>query len=131
MNSTIAIIGAGGWGTALATTMARHGKEVRLWAYEPHVVETMVATRENPLYLPSIRVPDSVRISNSMCDVLSNAGIVIVAVPSHVYRLVCSQMLPLLNAEMLFVSAAKGIENDTLMRMSEVLADVVQARFAP
>ena len=131
MNSTIAIIGAGGWGTALATTMARHGKEVRLWAYEPHVVETMVATRENPLYLPSIRVPDSVRISNSMCDVLSNAGIVIVAVPSHVYRPVCSQMLPLLNAGMLFVSAAKGIENDTLMRMSEVLADVVQTQFTP
>jgi glycerol-3-phosphate dehydrogenase len=49
MNSPIAIIGAGGWGTALAITMARHGKEVRLWAYEPYLVETMLATRENPL----------------------------------------------------------------------------------
>jgi glycerol-3-phosphate dehydrogenase (NAD(P)+) len=131
MNSTIAIIGAGGWGTALAITMARHGKDVRLWAFEPYVVETMIATRENPLYLPSVRVPDSVLISNSMPDVVANAGIVIIAAPSHVYRQVFTQMLPLLNDDMLFVSAAKGIENDTLMRMSEVLADVARPRFSP
>src|SRR5678815_879458 len=121
MTSTIAIIGAGGWGTALAITMARHGKDVRLWAYESYLVETMIATRENPLYLPSIRVPESVRITHSMADVLSGSQIVIIATPSHVYRQVFSEMLPLLNREMLFVSAAKGIENDTLMRMSEVL----------
>ena len=131
MNSTIAIIGAGGWGTALAITMARHGKDVRLWAYEPYVVETMIATRENPLYLPSIRVPDSVLISNSMPDVVANAGIVIIAAPSHVYRQVFTRMLPLVNDDMLFVSAAKGIENDTLMRMSEVLADVARPQFSP
>ena len=119
MDSTIAIIGAGGWGTALAITMARHGKDVRLWAFEPYLVETMIATRENPLYLPSIRVPESVCISNSLRDVLSNAHIVIIATPSHVYRQVFTQMLPLINHDMLFVSAAKGIENDTLMRMSE------------
>src|SRR6185295_1619520 len=121
MNSTIAIIGAGGWGTALAITMARHGKTVRLWAFEPYLVETMIATRENPIYLPGASVPETVRISNSMKDVLSGAGIVIVAVPSHVYRSVLTQMLPLLKTEMYFVSASKGIENGTLMRMSEVI----------
>jgi glycerol-3-phosphate dehydrogenase (NAD(P)+) len=131
MNSPIAIIGAGGWGTALAITMARHGKDVRLWAYEPYLVETMLATRENPLYLPSIPVPESVRISNSMSEVLATAGIVVVAVPSHVYRSVFTQMLPLVNDEMLFISAAKGIENDTLMRMSEVLTDVAKSDFTP
>jgi glycerol-3-phosphate dehydrogenase (NAD(P)+) len=131
MTSTIAIIGAGGWGTALAVTMARHGKDVRLWAFEHYLVETMIATRENPLYLPSIRVPDSVRVSNSMSDVLSNADIVIIAAPSHVYRQVFTEMLPLLTPDMVFVSAAKGIENDTLMRMSEVLTDVAKPRFSP
>src|SRR5215510_14036712 len=131
MNSPIAIIGAGGWGTAMAITMARHGKNVRLWAYEPYLVETMLATRENPLYLPSIPVPESVRISNSMSEVLGNAGIVIIAVPSHVYRSVFTQMLPLVNDDMLFISAAKGIENDTLMRMSEVLTDVAKPHFTP
>lgn len=131
MKSTIAIIGAGGWGTALAASMARRGKEVRLWAYEPYLVETIIATRENPLYLPSIRIPESVSVSNSMRDVLADAGIVIIATPSHVYREIFTRILPLVSADMLFVSAAKGIENDTLMRMSEVLTDVAKPRFVP
>src|SRR5438034_8870347 len=110
MSFPIAIIGAGGWGTALAITMARAERDVRLWAYEPYLVETIIATRENPLYLPSIRLPDSVRVSNSLEETLRSAGIVILAVPSHVYRQVFSQMLPLLNGDMRFVGAAKGIE---------------------
>lgn len=131
MNSTIAIIGAGGWGTALAITMARHGKDVRLWAYEPYLVETIIATRENPLYLPSVRIPESVSVSNSMSDVLADAQIVIIAAPSHMYREIFTRMLPLVSDSMLFVSAAKGIENNTLMRMSEVLIDVAKPRFVP
>ena len=127
----IAIIGAGGWGTALAITMARAGRSVRLWAYEPYLVETMIATRENPIYLSSVRVPESVRVSNSMQDIVAGAHIVIMAVPSHVYRQVFSQLLPLLNGDMFFVSAAKGIENDSLMRMSEVVVDVARPRFTP
>jgi glycerol-3-phosphate dehydrogenase (NAD(P)+) len=132
----IAIIGAGGWGTALAITMARArtdggpGTDVRLWAFEPYLVETLIATRENPLYLPSVRVPESVRVSNGLEEVLNGARIVIVAVPSHVFRHVFSQMLPLVNREMLFVSASKGIENDTLMRMSQILSDVAKPKFA-
>jgi glycerol-3-phosphate dehydrogenase (NAD(P)+) len=129
----IAIIGAGGWGTALAITMARRRSdagEVRLWAYEPYLVETLIATRENPLYLPSIRVPDSVFVSNSLEEVLTGARIVLISVPSHVYRHVFSQMLPLLDGDMVFVSAAKGIENNTLMRMSEIVADVSKPRFS-
>ena len=131
MSFPIAIIGAGGWGTALAITMARAEREVRLWVYEPYLVETIIATRENPIYLPSARVPESVRVSNSMRDVLSGAPIVIIAVPSHVYRSVLSEMRPLLNPEMSFVSAAKGIENGTLMRMSEVVVDVLKPAFMP
>ena len=129
----IAIIGAGGWGTALAITMARYRTDigdVRLWAYEPYLVETLIATRENPLYLPSIRVPDTVRVSNSLEEVLTGAQIVVIAVPSHVYRHVFSEMLPLLNGNMVFVSATKGIENNTLMRMSEIVADVSKPRFS-
>ena len=131
MSFPIAIIGAGGWGTALAITMARTDKEVRLWAYEPYLVETMIATRENPIYLPSARIPESIRISNSLKEVLAGAKIVIIAVPSHVYRQVVGQMAPLLERDMSFVSASKGIENDTLMRMSEVVNDVLKAQFVP
>jgi glycerol-3-phosphate dehydrogenase (NAD(P)+) len=131
MNAPIAIIGAGGWGTALAITMARKERDIRLWAYEPYLFETMIATRENPLYLPGVRVPDSVRVSNSIQTVLEAATIVILAVPSHVCRQVFSQMLPLLKPGMVFVSAAKGIENETLMRMSEVILDVAKPRLTP
>jgi glycerol-3-phosphate dehydrogenase (NAD(P)+) len=131
MKAPIAIIGAGGWGTALAITMARDERDVRIWAYEPYLVETLIATRENPLYLPGVRVPETVHISNSMENVLSGARVAVMAVPSHVYRQVLSQMLPLLDKDVVFVSAAKGIENDTLMRMSEVISDVTKARFVP
>src|SRR6516165_9855554 len=106
MKSPIAIIGAGGWGTALAITMARderseckrdsaqpsnNDRDIRLWAYEPYLVETLIATRENPVYLPGVRVPDSVRVSNSMDETLRGARIVVIAVPSHVYRRVLSE----------------------------------------
>jgi glycerol-3-phosphate dehydrogenase (NAD(P)+) len=131
MKSPIAIIGAGGWGTALAIAIARDQRDVRLWAYEPYLVETIIATRENPLYLPGATVPESVCVSNSLNDVLAGAKIVIVAVPSHVYRQILLQCLPMLNGEMVFVSAAKGIENDTLMRMSEVVVDITKSRFEP
>lgn len=131
MTSSIAVIGAGGWGTALAITVGRTKQNVRLWAYEPYLVETIVATRENPLYLPSAHIPDSVMVSHSLQQVLTGADVVIVAVPSHVYRSVLSAMLPYLTPDMVFVSAAKGIENETLMRMSEVIVDVVKPAFHP
>jgi glycerol-3-phosphate dehydrogenase (NAD(P)+) len=131
MKAPIAIIGAGGWGTALAVTMARDERDVRLWAYEPYLVETVIATRENPIYLPGIKIPDAVRISNSLSETLCGATIVLMAVPSHVVRSVLSQMVPMLGPDAVFVSAAKGIENDTLMRMSEVITDVTAARFIP
>jgi len=131
MKAPIAIIGAGGWGTALAVTMARDERDVRLWAYESYLVETVIATRENPIYLPGIKIPDTVRVSNSLSETLCGAAIVLMAIPSHVVRSVLSRMLPMLSPEAVFVSAAKGIENDTLMRMSEVITDVSAARFIP
>ena len=131
MKAPIAIIGAGGWGTALAVTMARDERDVRLWAYESYLVETVIATRENPIYLPGIRIPDTVRVSNSLSETLCGAAIVLMAIPSHVVRSVLSRMVPMLSPEAVFVSAAKGIENDTLMRMSEVITDVSAARFIP
>src|SRR5258706_15139670 len=103
MTSQIAIIGGGGWGTALAITMARAERDVRLWAFEPYLVETILATFENPIYLPGARIPASVTVTNSLSDALSGANVVIVAVPSHVLRSVVEKMIPHLNSEMLFV----------------------------
>jgi glycerol-3-phosphate dehydrogenase (NAD(P)+) len=131
MTSPIAIIGAGGWGTALAATMARADRIVRLWAYEPDLVETILATRENPLYLPGHRIPAAVAVTNTIETAMERSAIVIIAVPSHLFRPVIDRMLPALNRDMIFVSATKGIENGSLMRMSEVIIDTIGSQFAP
>jgi len=125
MTVPVAIIGAGGWGTALAATLARTDRRVTLWVYEADLAEGMSETRENPVYLPSVRIPKSVHISNSMISVLADSRIVIMAVPSHVFRSVVEQMAPLVQPDTIFVSATMGIETCTLMRMSQVLTDVL------
>jgi glycerol-3-phosphate dehydrogenase (NAD(P)+) len=125
MTMPVAIIGAGGWGTALAATLARTDRRVSLWVYEADLAEGMSETRENPVYLPSIRIPKSVHVSNSMISVLADSRIVIMAVPSHVFRSVVQQMAPLVQPDTIFVSATKGIETCTLMRMSQVITDVL------
>src|SRR5438093_7381350 len=129
MTSPIAIIGAGGWGTALAVTMARPKRRIRLWVHEPDLAVSMTETRENIVYLPLVRIPESVRISNSLRDVVEGCSIVIVAVPSHVLRSVVTELAPMIRPDMVFVSATKGIENQTRMRMSEVIRDVVGGAF--
>jgi glycerol-3-phosphate dehydrogenase (NAD(P)+) len=125
MTMPVAIIGAGGWGTALAATLARADRRVSLWVYEADLAAGMSESRENPIYLPSIRIPESVHISNSMNSVLADSRIVIMAVPSHVFRSVVQQMAPLVQPNTIFVSATKGIETCTLMRMSQVITDVL------
>jgi glycerol-3-phosphate dehydrogenase (NAD(P)+) len=126
---SLAIIGAGGWGTALAITQARAQRPVRLWVYERDLAEGMARSRENAVYLPGVQIPETVQISNSMRDVAHEAEIVIIAVPSHFFRSVAEQLLPLVNKDTIFVSATKGIENDTLLRMSEILEEVSKPRF--
>jgi len=131
MNKSIAIVGGGGWGTALSIAMARAHDSVKLWVFEPDVAETIRRERYNPIYLPGVPVPERVHPIDSLEEVLSGADIVISAVPSHVCRDVYRKMLPYLNQEMVFVTATKGIENETLMRMSEVITDIVEAKFTP
>ena len=126
----LAIIGAGGWGTALAITQARVQRPVRLWVYESDLAADMATTRENTVFLPGVQIPETVKISNSLRDVASGAGVVILAVPSPFYRAVATQLLPLVSKDTAFVSATKGIENDTLRRMSEILEEIAAPAFA-
>jgi len=127
--SPLAIIGAGGWGTALAITQARANRDVRLWVYEADLAESMNRDRENSIYLAGVKIPESVQIHHSMCDVVRDCDVVVIAVPSHFYRAVAQQLLPLVAPRTVFVSATKGIENDSLMRMSEILEDVARPYF--
>ncbi|HLJ89874.1 MAG TPA: NAD(P)H-dependent glycerol-3-phosphate dehydrogenase [Candidatus Angelobacter sp.] len=132
--SRIAIIGAGAWGTALAMVVGRRGNhEVRLWAFEKDVCAGIESSRVNHLFLPGFTIPPTVRASNDLRDALAGAEIVVSVMPSHHCRRVFEHMAQWLLPHMLFVSAAKGIENDTLLRMSEVIQEVVErfCGFAP
>jgi glycerol-3-phosphate dehydrogenase (NAD(P)+) len=98
----------------------------RLWAHEPEVRATIEARRSNDLFLPGQPVPESVRCTNSLAEALAEAEIVVSVMPSHHTRRVFQAMRPHVHSEMLFVSATKGIENDSLLRMTEVIAEVLR-----
>ena len=124
--SRIAIIGAGAWGTAIAIVLGRRGDHtVRLWAHETEVCDSINRLHVNQLFLADCPIPASVSATNSLEEALRDADIVVSVMPSHHTRRVFSAMLPHLHAGTLFVSATKGIENDTLLRMSAVIADVL------
>ncbi len=127
----VAVIGAGNWGTALSLTLANLGHSVRLWAYEKEVVESIRARRENELFMPGIRLPESILPTGDLTEALEKAEFLLTAVPSHVCRVLYEQMLPHLQPEMIIVSATKGIEAERLMRMSEVIRSVIGKRFHP
>jgi glycerol-3-phosphate dehydrogenase (NAD(P)+) len=124
--SRIAVIGAGAWGTSLTTVLARNGvHQVRLWAYEEEVRRSFESCRQNTLFLPGVTVPDSVQVTNSLAEAIEDASIVVGVMPSHHARTLYRQMKPHLRPEMLFVSATKGLETGSLLRMSEVIHDVL------
>ena len=127
----IAIIGAGSWGTALALTLANLGHAVRLWAYEEEVVESLRTRHENELFMPGVRLPESVIPTNDLAEALAGAEVVVTAAPSHVCRTLYERMLPRLQPDMVFVSATKGLDTERLMRMSEVFQSVVGESFRP
>jgi len=118
----ISIIGAGSFGTAVAAVAARCGNEIVLWAHDPHVADEIEQTRRNPIYLQSIALERNIRATSSLAEAAEFSDVVFMIVPSHHYRSVLAQMRPHLRREIAIVSATKGIENDTLQRMSEVTA---------
>jgi glycerol-3-phosphate dehydrogenase (NAD(P)+) len=125
--SRIAVIGAGAWGTALAIVAGRHGcHDVRLWAYEKEVCASLASTRTNDLFLPGYLTPETVIATNDLREALTGVEIVVSVMPSHHCRRVFEHMTQWLLPQMLFVSATKGIENDTYLRMSEVIQEVVK-----
>ncbi|MGC8794196.1 MAG: NAD(P)H-dependent glycerol-3-phosphate dehydrogenase [Bryobacteraceae bacterium] len=129
--SRLAIIGAGSWGTALAIVLAPHFQRVSLWAWEGELAARMRVSRENDLYLPAFPLPGNVDVTAELAEALEGAEIVLGVMPSHAVRQVWRRMLPHLSASMALVSASKGLECETLLRISEVIEQVVGERFPP
>jgi glycerol-3-phosphate dehydrogenase (NAD(P)+) len=126
--SQIAVIGAGAWGTALAIALGRKNTHnVRLWAYEKEVVESVRERQTNDVFLAGCLIPHTVSVTNDLGEAIEGADFILSVMPSHHARRVYQQMKPHLNSGMIFVSATKGIENDTFLRMSEVIQQVVHA----
>jgi glycerol-3-phosphate dehydrogenase (NAD(P)+) len=129
--SAIAVLGAGSWGTTLASLLATKGETVRLWAYEPEVVESINRAHENPLFLPGVRLPAALRAHADPREAVHGATVIVSAPPSHAARRVATSLHRAVAPGTLVVSATKGIESDTLALMSEVYADCLpEARFA-
>src|SRR3989440_5452432 len=121
----VAVIGAGGWGTALSVLAARAGCEVRVWSRNAAVVDEINGSRVNAAYLPSQEIPAGVRATCDSGEALRGAELVVLAAPSHATRTVLEQLREAVEPEMIFVSATKGVEVETGMRISEVVRDVL------
>jgi len=123
----IAILGAGSWGTALSVVLSRARKphDISLWVRNAALAEALRGRRENNLYLPGISLPAATRVTQEMSEALMDAKVVIGALPSVHARAIYSQALPCVTPQMIFVSATKGLEPATHLRMSKVLAQVL------
>ena len=128
MNTKIAVIGAGAWGTALAMLLADKGHDVTLWMYEKDLAEETGRTRENRVYLPGFTLPPSLKITSSLESAVKDMPIILSVVPSHTVRAVTTQFAPFLAKDAIIISASKGIEIETLMPLSEVFKDVLDPR---
>jgi glycerol-3-phosphate dehydrogenase (NAD(P)+) len=123
VNERIAVLGAGSWGTALAIHCARVGHDVRLWGRDDALMETIASTRCNAQYLPDVPLDTAVLATGSLRDALDGAPIAIAAVPSHGMRQVVADARRFLAPGAVLVSATKGLETDSLERMSQVIAE--------
>ncbi len=121
MTDTIGVLGSGSWGTALAVHLARTGHEVRLWARDAALAGQMASTRINATYLPGIELPMTLHTTSAIEDAVTDAAFVVMAVPSHGMRAVARAAAPFTAAGCTLVSATKGLEQGSLLRMSEVV----------
>ncbi|HEV8125095.1 MAG TPA: NAD(P)H-dependent glycerol-3-phosphate dehydrogenase [Gemmatimonadales bacterium] len=125
--TTVAVLGAGSWGTTLADLLARKGETVRLWAYEPDVVESVNREHRNPVFLPQAELTSTLRAFGDPLDAVQGADIVLSVIPSHAVRSIVARLPKALGPGALVVSATKGIEPDSLKLMSEVLEETLEA----
>ena len=131
MSRRVAVIGAGSWGTALAIVAARASHDVTIWSRNDAVVESINRDHVNSTYLTEARIPNEVEATKDIAKATTGKDLVVLAAPSHAMRELLTTMAPTLRAEMIIVSATKGIEIDTGKRISQLVAEVVPEATRP
>lgn len=123
MKQKISVIGAGSWGTTLAILLAEKGHNVLLWVFEQDELPKLEKERINTKYLPGIKFPPDLELTDSLSKAVGFGDFLVIATPSHVVRSVCQQFAGNIRDSQYIVNIAKGIENDSLKRMSEVIEE--------
>lgn len=117
----IAVIGSGGFGTALSSLLSNKGLEVRQWCRRPDLAQTLTNRRENTKYLPGVKLPLNTWITSNLQDAVEGAEVIVTAVPSQAVRETVQGFAPFVETGAKVLNVAKGIEHDTYLRMSEVI----------
>ncbi|MGM0417084.1 MAG: NAD(P)H-dependent glycerol-3-phosphate dehydrogenase [Thermodesulfobacteriota bacterium] len=125
VNTGVCVIGAGSWGTSLANLLAVKGFHVNLWCYEQEVFDSITQKRENKVYLPEIKLSRNITPLTDIKEAVGQNKLIVLVVPSHVMRETLEKLSPYVTDDMVFVSASKGIENDTYKTMTQVIEDVL------
>ena len=119
----ISVIGAGSWGTALALLLSESGYDVRLWDIDQSHLKSLDKDRENKRHLQGAKFSDKIYINNDLHDAVEGCSIIVMVVPTHGFRDVFKKIVNKLNKNTLIVSASKGIENESLLTMSQIVEE--------
>lgn len=125
MKQNIAVIGAGSWGTALAITLGNKNHTVKIWDLDNDLVDGLDKDRENKKYLPGIKFNDNMNVVRSVEDAIYGADIVLFSVPAQFFRSAAENAKQYMNNDMTVVNVAKGIEQKTLMTMSQAAEEII------
>ncbi len=124
--SKIAIIGGGGWGTALALVLAENNHSVSVWEYDSQQVKNLIRDKENKKFLPGVKLPENIMFTNDLEDTVADKEYLLTVVPSHVVRDICEKLKSIKSRPQKIITATKGIENKSLKRMSEIIQDLLE-----
>ena len=122
----VTIVGAGSFGTALATVLDTAGNNVQIWAREEEVVDSINNEHRNSSYLPDLILPDSIKAYHDLEQCLRSQDIILFATPSHTLREIAARVKPCLDGHEILVTVSKGIENDTFKTMSQILIEIME-----
>lgn len=121
----VGVLGGGSWGTALAMVLSNKGHNVTMWSRNKEQVDDMIKLGENKKYLPNVRLPKNLKVTNNIKEAIINKDIILLSVPTHSVRDVLVSNKEYIKEDQVIVNVAKGIENDTLLRVSEIVSEIL------